>query len=1157
MDNKEDKAAVRVIPLPLQPVEPASRSSSRVKECSSAPLSFMVNGQLMPLLSTGAELKLCSHPGRSASGFNTVQDLIPVENAHHTCGTTVQTPPSLAHSTPVITAVVSGEAAERVFNKHSVNEPVSGERTQAAPISPDSHHPAAPAKLPLQGNLEPVSPPDCQICRSQYKLIAELRGFMCLCSPALADSLNLLKKRKKQYLRKRRRTERYKALRTDRGAQTVGKVCKTRPRLEHGASDNKSPSPVISTTHKMPDDVEPEQLSRSALPFQHDQDEPLHKPQGKLVIMVEDFYYGSTPQPPVTSQQSEQLECAGPFDCIHCPKALYNNITLMNHMHEHVSNMSLPGGSSEGRRPTCPHCFRCYLSPFQLQSHIEAVHQPAEQPAGKCKICELTFANEPAFLQHMKYTHRPGEMPYVCQVCDFRSSFYSDLCFHFEQFHANTKHFLCRYCLRVLHNSTCYQQHFSIHQMKHTYTCDKCRLHFLFIKERLEHVRLHHRTHLQPAQLSGIKPGTKVTVRTYSAIRTPEDKKGSQKMDHCKVVHVDLPSPTPEAPKRRAVETLGPLLFSLNQASEEDHLSASSQRCLECLSSFRDFRSHFPSLVHCSLCRFNTCCSVAYANHMISNHAISRKKPPYTSVFQANPRLLQTLKCTVCLVTTRRGDVMANHLTERPDHHCVVLTHTEVSVNGGNITGAQLAETCSGSPSSKLMSGSFIPFHLLSSHQSSTQLSVKMLPAPLRFSSSPAMTVKFLGPQPDGSPLCSFKQRIVCSALIHGFSQASRSYQTPPHKIHSWIQQKERQQSETWYWSTEKLAEWVLIQREQQLTVSEETLMQMAEEALGETDATSCYNWVIDFLLRHKLSVNPLPVDRGHHPCGRLPTDIVANSRAFVERLSPQIRSKAPPLVATMDELPIFINMDHFRNQNPSAFQLSGRVSDEPVFNVVLTALVDGTLLPPLLLFKGTSCSIPEGFPDNVLLEARPEGFTDQDCQQIWMDKVWRPHTSAHGSSSHLLIADIHRGHLAEEFRQNLASVCTNIFFIPSGCSSCVQPLDVCVTPVLHDFMQARWSQLVSQGGLDGLGLDQLALTLACWLSEVSSILNTETHFLRKSFSCVSSLQSLEKDEASWMLRVLSKTLLQPLDSLVLQSAQSQLQVVLIVNPEGKKKKEQ
>lgn len=45
----------------------------------------------------------------------------------------------------------------------------------------------------------------------------------------------------------------------------------------------------------------------------------------------------------------------------------------------------------------------------------------------------------------------------------------------------------------------------------------------------------------------------------------------------------------------------------------------------------------------------------------------------------------------------------------------------------------------------------------------------------------------------------------------------------------------------------------------------------------------------------------------------------------------------------------------------------------------------------------------------------------------------------------------------------------------------------------------------MSQGGLDGLGLDQLALTLACWLSEVSSTLNSEPNVLRRSeplFDC-------------------------------------------------------
>lgn len=88
---------------------------------------------------------------------------------------------------------------------------------------------------------------------------------------------------------------------------------------------NKSASPVNATTPRMSDDFESEQLSGTALPFQHDQHEILQNPQGKLVIMVEDFYYGSTPQPPVSSHQSVQTK-PGPYNCIHCPKTLYNNI---------------------------------------------------------------------------------------------------------------------------------------------------------------------------------------------------------------------------------------------------------------------------------------------------------------------------------------------------------------------------------------------------------------------------------------------------------------------------------------------------------------------------------------------------------------------------------------------------------------------------------------------------------------------------------------------------------------------------------------------------------------------------------------------------------------------------------------------------------------
>lgn len=93
---------------------------------------------------------------------------------------------------------------------------------------------------------------------------------------------------------------------------------------------------------------------------------------------------------------------------------------------------------------TCQHCYRQYLTPFQLQCHVEKAHslmasssttlrsttrrtipcchfrdeliQPHFFSSANCKICELAFETEQLLLEHMKVTHKPGEMPYVCQV---------------------------------------------------------------------------------------------------------------------------------------------------------------------------------------------------------------------------------------------------------------------------------------------------------------------------------------------------------------------------------------------------------------------------------------------------------------------------------------------------------------------------------------------------------------------------------------------------------------------------------------------------------------------------------------------------------------------------------------------------------------------
>uniref|UniRef100_A0A3P8SVG9 C2H2-type domain-containing protein n=1 Tax=Amphiprion percula TaxID=161767 RepID=A0A3P8SVG9_AMPPE len=789
-------------------------------------------------------------------------------------------------------------------------------------------------------------------------------------------------------------------------------------------------------SRRLSDDLQFDQFSSPVPPSRPLKEEdqsgpPPEPPQGKLVILVEDFYYGSAPGQSSDIPNLLSMKFSGPYRCIHCAEMLRNNIKLMNHMLQHVPTMD--------SQTSCPHCFRHFTSPLRLQGHLEAVHSQYESTV-TCRICELAFRNEPAFLWHMKTTHKPGEMPYVCQVCDFRSSFYSDVWSHFQQAHADTRHLMCQYCLRVLRSNACYQKHFARHQKKHVLGCDKCRLRFLYVKERVEHKVLHHKTHVRPPQLSGLKPGTKVHL-TCPPLTCPP------------LTYITSLPPAQTAPKRKTVESLGPLL-----------VSRPLQHCMECLNLVPDLRTHFPSLVRCSLCRFITCCSTSYANHMIKYVCTQ------TNLLCVCFRLSETLKCDSCTLSTCRGDVMAKHLTERPEHTCITPTHTGSAHTGGQLINFSAA--------------------MLLLNIKMTRLNLYMIVKSL-YPGVPPTTCEgetllmhfnpdiggddddgyndgvVLPPQPSVPSLSVPQLCTILTALCHGVPQASIRYQVSPPTIQSWIMQQLRLLDlKEWAWKTDSMAEWVLGRREQQLIVAEDVLLLAAKRTLGEDSLLlDCYTWIVDFMLRHDLGLQTCNNNRLR--------SISDNSRAFVQALCSKVNIQNRDLPSRcfgcMDELPVFIDLDQFSKQNLAAFQLFKSPEEKPAFDIVLSALSDGSFLRPLLFFQGTVSPLPEGFPDNVLLEARQEGFTEQDRLQIWVDKVWRPHATAQLDHESLLMVDIHRGHVTTEFRDALTSTSTDVVFIPLGCCARLQPLDVCVVPVVRDFLQVLLPVPVYQSALSHL----------------------------------------------------------------------------------------
>ncbi|XP_060240778.1 zinc finger protein 280D isoform X2 [Meriones unguiculatus] len=435
----------------------------------------------------------------------------------------------------------------------------------------------------------------------------------------------------------------------------------------------------------------------------------LDSEKGKLIMLVNDFYYGKH-----EGDVQEEQKTHTTFKCFSCLKVLKNNIRFMNHMKHHLE-LEKQSSESWEKHTTCQHCYRQFPTPFQLQCHIESTHTPHEFST-ICKICELSFETEQILLQHMKDNHKPGEMPYICQVCSYRSSLFSDVESHFRTSHENTKNLLCPFCLKVIKIATPYMHHYMKHQKKGIHRCTKCRLQFLTCKEKMDHKTQHHRTFVKPKQLEGLPPGTKVTIRasvgpvqsgsavtpsvsaSTSTLQLSPPRTENTTAKNPVKLNISTPNTAVSDPskpneskpsgnksknrskvsnvqKKQSTLSNGNRKSKVSTALRNLRLRRGIHECIECSSEVKDFANHFPTYVHCSFCRYNTSCSKAYVNHMMSFHS-NRPSKRYC-IFKKHSENLRgiSLVCLNCdFLTDVSGlDNMATHLSQHETHTCQVI----------------------------------------------------------------------------------------------------------------------------------------------------------------------------------------------------------------------------------------------------------------------------------------------------------------------------------------------------------------------------------------------------------------------------------------------------------------------------------------------------
>lgn len=367
--------------------------------------------------------------------------------------------------------------------------------------------------------------------------------------------------------------------------------------------------------------------------------------------------------------------------------------------------------------------------------------------------------------------------------------------------------------------------------------------------------------------------------------------------------------------------------------------------------------------------------------------------------------------------------------------------------------------------------------------------------------------------------------RIALFALCEGLHQASRSFSTDIRLIRFWLKEARKyltqseQEQKVNADGREHMVAWVLSMREQQLPITESNLFHKAsmlkKKGTFSDSFRISYDWAVDFMLQHRLGIQS--IFKEAMMARSLPLSLeakVESFRTFTKKII-QVKELAEGTVAAMDELCLFVDLRVVQDKArcSEALELTGSV---PLVTVYLAVLSNGIMLPSLVM---TNRKLSQKcVPEFIVVEEGADSLLVEEVLELWANKIWIPHISS-STNPHktMLVLDRHREHLRDSFLTSISGLGTLPAMIPGGCSFRLQPLEICLKPVLKFFLLSRWAKLTSGNPkeLEESSPQQLqanvAQILVDWIIEALTHMNKLPDLWRKSFQLADLLPRRKK----------------------------------------------
>ena len=236
----------------------------------------------------------------------------------------------------------------------------------------------------------------------------------------------------------------------------------------------------------------------------------------------------------------------------------------------------------------------------------------------------------------------------------------------------------------------------------------------------------------------------------------------------------------------------------------------------------------------------------------------------------------------------------------------------------------------------------------------------------------------------------------------------------------------------------------------------------------------------------------------------KLPAQLEKKLEAFLNevRVRRSENSYLIDLIINMDETPMYFDMvpqSVVTKKGVREVRVRSSGADK---TVVLACTGDGKMLPSLAIFKGIR-KLKFKNPDGVNVTVQPKAWMDSDIMLRWFRTVILPYTRKRRS---LLVLDSFSAHENDEFlkeaRDNI-----DVVIIPGGCTSKVQPLDVCLNKPFKSMLRQCWLLFIESIVASDPNPSKLTTptkAIVCeWIKSGLDYLTEHQEMVKKIFSCL------------------------------------------------------